>query len=293
LTVTSRLRRLRQTCGLVVALLSVVILVGVTYQGVATALERRRVDRPGGLVDAGGHQLHIVCAGQGTPVVVLEAAAGAMSSAWGWVQPEIAARTRVCAYDRSGLGWSEAGDAGYDPSRVPEQLHTLLQNAGEPGPVLLVGHELGAVFARMYARRYPETVAALVLVDEAASEAPPPPLVSAWPWLARAGALRASRRLTALADGLPGESGEAMRAFLNRPDHLTRAAQELSRRRDVEDAARGVDLDAAITITSISVGVGIQPAMFVEREGAAKVTRAIDETLARVRSAGVHSPSSP
>jgi pimeloyl-ACP methyl ester carboxylesterase len=293
LTLSSRLRRLRQTFGLILALVSIVVLVGITYQGVATALERRRVERPGGLVDAGGHQLHIVCAGEGTPLVVLEAAAGAMSSAWGWVQPEIAMRTRVCAYDRSGLGWSEAGDGDYVPSRVPEQLHALLRNAGESGPMLLVGHELGASFARIYAGRYAGAVTALVLVDEAAARAPAPPLVSAWPWLARAGALRASRSLTAMADGLPGESGQAMRAFLNRPDHLTRAAQELSRRREVEDAARVVELDAAIAITSVSVGVGTQPAMFVEREGAAKVSRAIDETLARVRSAGAGPSHTP
>ena len=46
---------------------------------------------------------------------VLEAPALGMSAAWGWVQPEVARRTRVCSYDRSGLGWSETGDRGFDP----------------------------------------------------------------------------------------------------------------------------------------------------------------------------------
>ena len=114
--------RLRRTTRAIVALLAFFVLAGATYQGVATALERHRFQRPGGLVDAGGHQLHIFCMGQGSPVVLLEAAAGSMSVAWGWIQPEIARMTRVCSYDRAGLGWSEAGDGQYIPSRVPEEL---------------------------------------------------------------------------------------------------------------------------------------------------------------------------
>ncbi len=110
--------RLRWTTRAVVALLAFFVLAGATYQGVATALERHRFQRPGGLVDAGGHQLHIFCMGQGSPVVLLEAAAGSMSVAWGWIQPEIARMTRVCSYDRAGLGlergwrWSTTSPRG-------------------------------------------------------------------------------------------------------------------------------------------------------------------------------------
>ena len=59
----------------VAALLGFFALAGVTYQGVATALERGEFPRPGRLVDVGGHQLHIACQGGGTPTVVLDAAA--------------------------------------------------------------------------------------------------------------------------------------------------------------------------------------------------------------------------
>jgi len=34
-----------------------------------------------------------------------------MSADWGWIQPEIAKKTRICAYDRAGIGWSEPGPA--------------------------------------------------------------------------------------------------------------------------------------------------------------------------------------
>ena len=96
-----------------------VSLMGATYQGIATSLERRAHPRPGRLVDVGTHQLHIWCTGAGTPTVVLEAAGGELSVGWANVQAASAAFTRVCSYDRAGLGWSEAGDGRYVPSRVP------------------------------------------------------------------------------------------------------------------------------------------------------------------------------
>jgi pimeloyl-ACP methyl ester carboxylesterase len=211
------------------------MLAGATYQGVATALERRQFPHPGQLVDVGGHQLHIYCTGEGSPVVVLEAPATGMSTAWGLVQPALSKMTRTCSYDRAGLGWSETGDRPFDPSGVPEQLHTLLERSREPGPYVLVGQGLGAAFATMYAARFPSEVRALVLLDAPTVEAPGMPprstrqLVRAAPWLARAGILRATGLLSKNAAGLPGPSGGALRAFLNRPDHLTRAALELSR----------------------------------------------------------------
>jgi pimeloyl-ACP methyl ester carboxylesterase len=275
----------RRTIRLVVVLVSVFVLAGATYQGVVTALERHRYERPGGLVDAGGHQLHIHCTGKGSPVVVLEAAAGSMSAGWARVQPEVAKITRVCSYDRAGLGWSEAGDGRYIPGRVPEELRVLLDRANETGPIVLVGHEAGALFARMFAARFASNTAALVLIDDPTVEPAPagPTFVSAWPWLARIGVLRLSNSLQALATGLPGESGDAMRAFLNRPDHLTRAALELSRLPEVEATARMTSLPPEVIVTSISVGSRGQPALLVSPEAAARVTETIDATITRAR----------
>jgi pimeloyl-ACP methyl ester carboxylesterase len=279
------LLRVRRTVRLIAALVAIFVLAGATYQGVATALERHRYERPGGLVDAGGHQLHIHCTGKGSPIVVLEAAAGSMSASWAWVQPEVAKLTRVCSYDRAGLGWSEAGDPNFVPSRVPEELRVLLDRANETGPIVLVGYEEGALFARMYAGRFASNTAALVLIDDPTRDRiPPGPMIpSAWPWLARIGLLRLSGKLPALAADLPGDAGGAMRAFLNRPDHLTRAAQELSRLPEVEAMASSIALPPQIAITSISIGTPTRPAMLVNRDDAAKVTQAIEATLARAK----------
>jgi hypothetical protein len=56
-----------------------------------------------------------------------------MSAAWAWVQTRVARTTRVCSYDRAGLGWSEAGDTQYDPVAAAGQLRALLKRGGARG----------------------------------------------------------------------------------------------------------------------------------------------------------------
>ena len=201
------LARVRRVLISAAVILVFLVLAGATYQGAATALERRQFPHPGRLVDIGGHQLHLHCIGQGAPTVVLEAPATGMSAAWGWVQPDVAQLTRVCTYDRSGLGWSEAGDSGYDPAAVPDELHALLQHASEPGPYVIGGQGLGAALATLYAARYSPEVAGLVLVDPPVTDRPArrsvTRLLNASPWLARTGVLRATRIMSSSAAGLP------------------------------------------------------------------------------------------
>jgi pimeloyl-ACP methyl ester carboxylesterase len=149
-----------------VALL-VALVAGAIYQAIATEIDQREAfPGPGEMVDVGDHRLHMNCIGQGSPTVVLDGGWGYTSVEWsGWVQPEVAKHTRVCAYDRAGMGWSEPGPSPLDATRVASELHTLLQEADEEGPYVLVGHSLAGLYSRIYADRYPEEVAGMVLVD--------------------------------------------------------------------------------------------------------------------------------
>jgi pimeloyl-ACP methyl ester carboxylesterase len=120
---------------------------------------------PGTSYDIGGRSLHMHCTGTGSPTVVLESGLGEMSSNWAWIAPAVADTTRVCAYDRAGQGWSDDAAAPEDGLAVARDLHALLAAAGEPGPIVLVGHSTGGVYAMTYAAQYPDEVAGLVLLD--------------------------------------------------------------------------------------------------------------------------------
>ena len=105
------------------------------YQDVATENDKRTYVAPGQLLDVDGHQMHILCTGEGSPTVILEAAGGHFSATWGLVQPQVAQNTRVCAYDRAGYGWSEPGPEPRDAGQIATELHTLLAEAGIKPPL--------------------------------------------------------------------------------------------------------------------------------------------------------------
>ncbi len=144
-------------------LLATLAVTGLIYQAVATQNDKQEFPPPGQLVAVDGFQLHINCTGEGSPTVILDASGGNSSSSWGLVQPEIAKSTRVCAYDRAGMGWSERGPAPRDMNQHVRELHALL--AGIDGPYVLVGHSYGGRIARVYAKEYAREVVGMVLID--------------------------------------------------------------------------------------------------------------------------------
>ena len=148
--------------GLVVFLL----LAGVVFQFVATKIDEYRYPALGEMVDVGGYSLHLYCTGEaGAPTVVMDIGVGGIGLDWQLVQPEVAGFARVCTYDRAGMGWSEPGAQPRTSQQFVEELHALLNNAGIQEPYVLVGHSLGGNNVQLYASRYTDEVAGMVLVD--------------------------------------------------------------------------------------------------------------------------------
>jgi pimeloyl-ACP methyl ester carboxylesterase len=145
--------------------LAALVLLGVGYQTLATEIDRRTYAPRGDLYTVNGHQMHMICAGEGSPAVILQAGGGADSLWWYWVQNQLAEHTEVCTYDRAGLGWSEPADTPRDPVTIVGELHSLLAEAGVQPPYIMAGHSYGAILARVYATQYPQEVTGLALVD--------------------------------------------------------------------------------------------------------------------------------
>ena len=127
------------------------------------ALERNPA--PGEMVVVDGRQMHLLCQGQGSPAVILESGIPGASIGWTSVIEDIASFTRVCAYDRAGYGWSESGSEPRTISNITGELRGLLRNAGVDPRYVLVGHSFGGLVVQVYASRFPDEVAGMVLVD--------------------------------------------------------------------------------------------------------------------------------
>lgn len=120
----------------------------------------------GEMIDIGGYRLHLHCVGVGSPTVIFEGGAGfAPGVALAHLQRAASAHTRACVYDRAGQGWSQSSPRPRTAAVVVDELHTLLVNAGEAGPYVLVGWSYGGLTMRLFAYEHLEEVAGLVLVD--------------------------------------------------------------------------------------------------------------------------------
>ena len=138
---------------------------GFLYENISEARDRRFNPMPGRLVDVGGSKMHIDCAGEGSPTVILDSGLGDSYVSWQKVQPQIAKFTRVCSYDRAGLGYSDASSRLRTSKVMAEELHALLQAASIAPPYVLVGHSMGGFDIRLYTNFYGNEVAGMVLVD--------------------------------------------------------------------------------------------------------------------------------
>jgi pimeloyl-ACP methyl ester carboxylesterase len=144
----------------------VAMTVGAGYQNIRQAEGQATLTMAGQLLDVGGHRLHIHCTGNGSPTVVLEGGLGEPSTIMaGWIAPAVAPTTRVCVYDRSGYGWSDPAPSPEDGRTVAADLHALLAAARVAPPYVLAGHSTGAVYTQIFAARYPNDVAGMVLLD--------------------------------------------------------------------------------------------------------------------------------
>jgi pimeloyl-ACP methyl ester carboxylesterase len=140
-----------------------------------------------GRADIGGFELAYECHGQGAPTVILEAGLGASGiDAFFDFWEHVAATTRVCLYDRAGVGFSDPRPKSEHVTAglMADELHRLLAAIDVPPPYVLAGHSYGGMAVRMFAARYPDEVAGMVLIE--ASSEPEVPIyerLHAGPWI--------------------------------------------------------------------------------------------------------------
>jgi pimeloyl-ACP methyl ester carboxylesterase len=213
----------------------------------------------------GTHSLHINCLGEGTPTVILEAANLGMSAHWVRVQQQLAKTTRVCAYDRADMGWSEPGPEPRDARQISSELHTLLKGAGTEGPYVLAGHSYGGLYARMYAARYSEGVAGVVLVDSSHPEqftrSPQGRemyentrrMGAVIPWLARLGVIRLTNFYPAHPD-LPSQQHEQIEAFNSSTQQVVTTVEEFRATPETNAQVRSAGILADKPLAVISAG---------------------------------------
>lgn len=260
--------------------LLILLLAGWIYEPLAEAADAKANPPPGKMVDVGGYRLHINCSGSGSPTVVIESGWGDSSASWAWVQPEAAKTTRVCTYDRAGMGWSEASPMPRTAREFATELHTLLINAGETGPYVLVGHSLGGYTVLVYAHDYPAEVGGVVLMDAQAlpaagveaAPAPKPGRNSLLALMARVGLTRLMAGPLGSIKNLPPEARQGYKATSITPRSVQTFIDEGKGMSEGGAQARAVTSLGALPLIVLSRGKNQDAAWAASQAGYVKLS---------------------
>lgn len=148
-----------------VLMIALLLASGAAYESVAGRRVKQQHPAPGQILDMSGRQLHVHCLGAGPLTILVEAGSGSWSLDWRPAQVLLSERYRTCTYDRPGYGWSDPAHESPSFERIGSDLDRVVASIDDGTPLVLMGHSLGSLYARAYARTHPGRVAGLVLVD--------------------------------------------------------------------------------------------------------------------------------
>jgi pimeloyl-ACP methyl ester carboxylesterase len=220
-------------------------------------------------VDIGGRALRVVRAGPAgatAPFVVCEHGAFGCAADWAVVQERLAAKgLRSLAYDRAGLGHSDAGPEPRDGRAINDDLDALLTALGETGPIVLCGHSMGGLMVRLFALERTHPVAGLVLVDAVTPEVLSLPggpaavrgfgrLLQAVSRGARFGLMVPVSFVSGNLIGLPGEAGVEKRRIHAAAPHAHGAAAEVVAWPATSALAGAAELPADLPVAVVTAG---------------------------------------
>ncbi len=152
-------------------ILAALPLAGALYQTLSVRSEASRFPAPGRLINVAEpgeraqRRLHLICLGQGEPTVIFESSGFGSALSSRVAREEVSTYTRVCSYDRMGMGWSDPGPGVISAGLLADDLERLTIQADLRPPFILVPASIGGLTAELFARRHPDQVAGLVFVD--------------------------------------------------------------------------------------------------------------------------------
>jgi pimeloyl-ACP methyl ester carboxylesterase len=220
-------------------------------------------------VDIGGRSLRIVRAGPAAgaaPLIVCEHGAFGCASDWAVVQERLAAKgLRSLAYDRAGLGFSDAGPAPRDGRAINDDLEALLSALGETGPILLVGHSMGGLMVRLFALERERPLVGLVLVDAVTPDVFSLPggstairgfgrILQVVSHGAKLGLMVPVSLVSGNMIGLPGQAGAEKRRIHASAPHAHGAAAEVIQWPETSRMAGAIELPADLPVAVVTAG---------------------------------------
>lgn len=237
--------------------------------------------------DVNNHRVEYALIRNGSATVVFENGLDGKMNGWRKVIPEISKNATTFAYNRPGYGSSDGVSTLRDGLHIVAELRTLLKSNGLQPPYVLVGHSFGGLLMQYYARKYPDEVSALVLVDSTHPEQfKGKGTMENWPtWfrllfhLCLSSAARQEMELL----NTTGEQVLSLPAFSGKPVIVLSALQPMSQKGELADDANAKRKDIARLYPG-SQQVWVDSGHGIPLEKPEAVIDAIRQVLAKERS---------
>ncbi|MBP1993708.1 alpha/beta fold hydrolase [Paenibacillus eucommiae] len=182
------IKKMRKPAAIFAVIILVLMLAGNMYERISVKKDIQGYTPPGQLFKVNGYNMHVYTGGSGSSgssagsensegsnsevgagdVTVVLASGWATASPYADYYPlyeDLSKHAKFAVYDRPGYGFSDVTDRPRDIDTIVEEIHTLLQAAGQHPPYLWVGHSLAALESIRYAQKYPGEVTGIVLID--------------------------------------------------------------------------------------------------------------------------------
>jgi len=148
-----------------ISLFIFIIITGYIYEIISLNRGLTKYPPPGDFVEVDGQKIHVNSTGENDVNVVILTGSGSFSADWMKIQKEVSNFARVITYDRPGYGWSSEHKTSRTSDQVVKELDSILSAKNVKGPIILVGHSLGGLYAQYYQDKHPDQVSGMILVD--------------------------------------------------------------------------------------------------------------------------------
>ena len=122
-------------------------------------------------VSVAGRRFQTRCVGTGDPAVILVSGANTPQTTWHRVHGKVGAKTRICSYDRLGVGDSGPPPPVQTLEQLAEDLDGIVDALALPRPLVVVGHSLGGAIAMVWATKHPGDTVGVILIDASSAAA--------------------------------------------------------------------------------------------------------------------------
>ena len=116
-------------------------------------------------VTVAGRHFKAQCAGSGPSVIMVADYGRPMDDAWGKIPQTLATSSRICVYDRLGVGRSDPPPDRQTFATLADDLDGVISALGLTRPVVVMGHAMGAPIVLTWVSRHESDARAVVLLD--------------------------------------------------------------------------------------------------------------------------------